>query len=163
MLYVVMLGGRHPRASIEVHDVVFAHADTLDQTYPQLRSAWFGSPKGLHIDSWLEVHGVDGYRVELGHAAPQPGAMRLFLLNLGGYAPGVFGEDHRYLLVTATDKAAAKQIGKQRMATGWLKPHTDTVVDVDDCLPVDLVDGRYVHLVEGEHRGTLQRSDYIVI
>ena len=106
---------------------------------------------------------MDGYRVELGLAAPQPGAMRLFFLNLGGYAPGVFGEAHRYLLVTATDKAAARRIGKQRMAAGWLKPHIDATLDVDDCLPVDLIEGRYVHLVEGEHQGTVQRSDYIVI
>jgi len=163
MLYVVMLGGRHPRASIEVHDVVFAQADALEHTYAQLRNAWFGSPSGLHIDSWLEVHGVDGYRIEFTQAAPQPGAMRLFFLNLGGYERQVFGEAHRYLLVAATDKAAAKQLGKQRMAAGWLKPHTDAVLDVDDCLPIDLVAGRYVQLVEGDHRGIVQRSDYVLI
>lgn len=163
MLYVVMLGGRHPRASIEVHDVVFAHGDSLEQLYPQLRNAWFGSPNGLHIDSWLAVDGVEGYRIELSQAAPQPGAMRLFFLNLGGYERQVFGEAHRYLLVPATDKAAAKRMGKQRMAAGWLKSHTDTVLDVDDCLPIDLVTGRYVHLVEGDHQGTQQRSDYILI
>lgn len=31
MLCIVMLGGRHPRALIGVHDVVFAQADTLEQ------------------------------------------------------------------------------------------------------------------------------------
>ncbi|HDS1737198.1 DUF1543 domain-containing protein [Pseudomonas sp. BP8] len=163
MLYVVMLGGRHPRASIEVHDVVFAQADSLEQAYPQLRNAWFGSAKGLHIDSWLEVHGVEGYRVEFSQAAPQPGAMRLFFLNLGGYERQVFGEAHRYLLVAATDKATAKRLGKQRMATGWLQPHTDAVLDVDDCLPIDLIAGRYVQLVEGPHQGMLQHSDYVLI
>ena len=163
MLYVVMLGGRHPRASIEVHDVVFAQADSLEQTYPQLRNAWFGSLSGLHIDSWLEVHGVDGYRIEFSQAAPPPGAMRLFFLNLGGYERGVFGEAHRYLLVAAVDKNAAKKLGRQRMAADWLKPHTDNVLDVDDCLPIDLVAGRYVQLVRGEHAQTLQRSDYILI
>jgi len=163
MLYVVMLGGRHPRASIEVHDVLFAQADSLEHTYPQLRATWFGSPKGLHIDSWLEVDGVDGYRIEFSQVAPSPGDMRLFFLNLGGYERQVFGEAHRYLLVVAPDKATAKQLGKQRMGAGWLKPHTDAVIDVDDCLPVDLVAGRYVHLVEGEHRGIVQRSDYILI
>ncbi|MEG0859919.1 MAG: DUF1543 domain-containing protein [Pseudomonas sp.] len=163
MLYVVMLGGRHPRANVEVHDVVFAQADSLEQSYPQLRTAWFGSSKGLHIDSWLEAHGVDGYRIEFSQAAPRPRAMRLFFLNLGGYERQVFGEAHRYLLVAATDKAAAKRLGKQRMVADWLKPHTDAVLDVDDCLPIDLVGGRYVHLVEGDHHGSLQRSDYILI
>ncbi|WP_312933236.1 DUF1543 domain-containing protein [Pseudomonas sp.] len=163
MLYVVLLGGRHPRASIEVHDVLFAQADTLAHTYPQLRASWFGSLKGLHIDAWMEVHGVEGYRVEFSQASPAPGAMRLFFLNLGGYEPGVFGEAHRYLLVPAPDKAAAKRLGRQRMAAGWLKAHTDAVLDVDDCLPIDLVGGRYVHLVEGEHSGIIQRSDYVLI
>lgn len=163
MLYVVMLGGRHPRASIEVHDVLFAQADRLQDTYAQLRAAWFGSAKGLHIDSWLEVHGVDGYRVEFSQASPAPGALRLFFLNLGGYERQVFGEAHRYLLVVAPDKAAAKRLGKHRMASGWLQPHTDAVLDIDDCLPIDQVDGRYVHLVEGEHRGIVLRSDYLLI
>lgn len=163
MLYIVMLGGRHPRARIEVHDVVFAQADSLAQLHPHLRHTWFGSPEGLHIDSWLEVDGVDGYRVELSQAAPGPGSMRLFFLNLGGYERQVFGEAHRYALVAAVDKAQAKRLGKQRMPQGWFKPHTDAVIDIDDCLPVDLVSGRYVHLVEGEHAGIRQFSDYIVL
>ncbi|PWB35122.1 DUF1543 domain-containing protein [Pseudomonas sp. SDI] len=163
MLYVVMLGGRHPRASIEVHDVVFAQADSLDQAYPQLRQAWFGSHAGLHIDSWLEVDGIDAYRVELGPLAPGPGTPRLFFINLGGYERQVFGEAHRYLLLVANDKAQARQLGKQRLQADWLKPHTDAVLDVDDCLPVDLVGGRYVHLVEGRHDGIRQYSDYILL
>ncbi len=104
MLYVVMLGGRHPGAKIEVHDVVFALADTFEQAYPQLRQAWFGSPKGLHIDSWLEVHGVDGQRIELRPHAPAPVRCACTSSNLGGYEREVFGEAHRYLLVTAHSK-----------------------------------------------------------
>ena len=36
-LFIVMLGGRHARANTEVHDVVLAVADTLEETFPQLR------------------------------------------------------------------------------------------------------------------------------
>lgn len=43
MLYIVMLGSKHPHVRIEVHDVVFTAADHLEETYPQLREAWFGS------------------------------------------------------------------------------------------------------------------------
>lgn len=163
MLFVVMLGGKHPRAKIEVHDVVFAFADTIEDTHTQLRHEWFGSPAGLHIDSWMAIEGVDGYRVSLGNAAPAAGAPRLFFLNLGGYEPGAFGEAHRYLLVVARDKAEAKEKGKRRMLAGWDKPHTDALLDVDDCVPIDQVDGRYVQLVEGEHRGITQRSDYVIL
>jgi hypothetical protein len=37
------------------------------------------------------------------------------------------------------------------------------VLDIDDCLPIDLVDGRYVHLVQGAHRPIIQQNDYIVL
>lgn len=163
MLYIVMLGGRHPRASIEVHDVVFVQADSLEQAYPQLCQAWFGSRPGLHIDSWMEVDGIDRYRVEFSDVAPGPDEPRLFFINLGGYEDRTFGEAHRYLLVVARDKAEARQLGKQRLQASWLKPHTDTVLDVDDCLPIDWVNGRYVHLMEGTHGGLRQYSDYILL
>ena len=163
MLFIVMLGGKHPRAKIEVHDVVFAAADTLQAAYPQLRDGWFGSPKGVHIDAWMAVDGVDGWKVELSHLAPQADAQRLYFINLGGYEPGAFGEAHQYLLVVATSKAQAKAIGKQRMARHWSQAHTDAVMDVDDCIAIDQLGGRYVRLIAGEHAPLVQRSDYIVL
>ena len=163
MLFVVMLGGKHPRAKIEVHDVVFAAADTLQAAYPQLRDGWFGSPKGVHIDAWMAVDGVDGWKVELSHLAPQADAQRLYFINLGGYETNCFGEAHHYVLVVARNKQEAKNKGKQQMLRQWSQAHTDAVMDVDDCLPIDLVDGRYVHLVQGPHRPIIQHNDYIVL
>ena len=163
MLFVVMLGGKHPRAKIEVHDVVFAVADSLEATYPQLRQGWFGSPAGLHIDAWMRVDGVDGWKVELSPLAPLPGSPRLYFINLGGYEANTFGEAHHYLLVVAQDKNQAKSRAKQHMFKHWQQAHTDVLLDVDDCLPIDHVSGRYIHLIEGEHRGVIQHNDYIVI
>lgn len=163
MLFVVMLGGKHPRAKIEVHDVVFAIADSLEATYPQLRQGWFGNPAGLHIDAWMCVDGVEGWKVELSPLAPLPGSPRLYFINLGGYEANTFGEAHHYLLVVAQDKNQAKSRAKQHMLKHWQQAHTDALLDVDDCLPIDQVSGRYIHLVEGEHRGVIQHNDYIVI
>ncbi|KMN23793.1 DUF1543 domain-containing protein [Pseudomonas helleri] len=163
MLFVVMLGGKHPRAKIEVHDVVFAIADSLEATYPQLRQGWFGNPAGLHIDAWMRVDGVEGWKVELSPLAPLPGSPRLYFINLGGYEANTFGEAHHYLLVVAQDKNQAKSRAKQHMLKHWQQAHTDALLDVDDCLPIDQVSGRYIHLVEGEHRGVIQHNDYIVI
>lgn len=163
MFFVVMLGGKHPRAKIEVHDVAFVIADSLESAYPQLRHSWFGIPAGLHIDSWMRVDGVEGWKVELSPLAPLPGSPRLYFINLGGYESHVFGEAHHYILVVASNKAEAKSKGKQQMLTHWTKPHTDALMDVDDCLPIDEISGRYIHLVEGEHSGIIQRNDYIVI
>ena len=163
MLFVVMLGGKHPRAKIEVHDVVFAVADTLQATYPQLRDAWFGGPKGVHIDSWMAVDGVDGWKVELSHLAPAAETPRLYFINLGGYEANSFGEAHHYLLVVARNKQDAMSKGKQQMLGHWSQAHTDGVLDIDDCLPIDLVDGRYIHLVQGPHRPIMQRNDYLML
>lgn len=163
MLYVVMLGGKHAKAKVEVHDVAFVVADTLQAAYPQLREGWFGSPAGLHIDSWMAVDGVDGFKVELSPLAPGPDAPRLYFINLGGYEAGTFGELHRYVLVVAHSKKEAMAKGKRQHVAQWSQPHTDQVLDVDDCLPIDRVDGRYVQLVEGPHRGVSQRNDYIVL
>ena len=163
MFFIVMLGGKHPRARIEVHDVVFVQAPSLQAAYPQLRAQWFGSAKGLHIDSWLEVDGVEGYRLLWSDVQPAAGEPRLYFINLGGYEPHCFGEAHRYVLVVAVSKAQAKARGKQHMAREWGQPHTDAVLDVDDCIAIDQVDGRYVHLVAGDHAPLVQRSDYLVL
>ncbi len=163
MLFVVMLGGKHPRARIEVHDVAFVVADSLEAAYPQLRESWFGTAAGLHIDAWMRVDGVEGWKVELSSLAPRAGAPRLYFINLGGYEAQAFGEAHQYLLVVAASKAEARAKGKRQMLAHWSKGHTDALMDVDDCLPIDLVSGRYVHLVEGPHEGVVQRNDYIVL
>ncbi len=163
MLFVVMLGGKHPRAKIEVHDVVFAVADTLQHTYTQLRDGWFGSPKGVHIDAWMAVDGVDGWKVELSQMAPPADAHHLYFINLGGYEANAFGEAHHYLLVVARDKQEAKRKGQRQMLQHWPQAHTDGVMDIDDCLPIDLVDGRYVHLVQGPHQPIIQHNDYIIL
>ncbi len=162
MLHVVMLGGTHPRAHIELHDVVFVDTARLPDAHAELRRQWFGDPDGAHIDSWMEVDGVDGYQVRFSDAAPAEGAHRLYFLNLGGYIDGEFGEAHRYLLVVATDVAAAKAKARA-LARGvaWQLPHVDEVLEVDDCLPVDRVGGRYVELIPGPHRDIAQFSDYI--
>lgn len=162
MLYMVMLGGNHPRAKIEVHDIVFACGDSLSQTYPTLIRNWFGDPKRVHIDAWMQIDGVDEYAVRL-RPEPAPAGPRLFFVNLGGYLSEVFGEDHRYLLVVADDMHSAKQQAKARAGALWHKPHKDNLADVDDCLQLDQVEGLYIHLMREPHQGCRFQNDYIVL
>ena len=51
-LYLVVLGGRANKANIELHDFRWVVGSKIEDTYPTLRRDWFGSPKGLHIDSY---------------------------------------------------------------------------------------------------------------
>ena len=163
-LYRVMLGGRAPRATVELHDVVFAVGTDLKSLYGQLRAAWFGQSAGLHIDAWQVIDGVDGWRVRLDPAMPDPAAPKLFFVNLGGYLPGQFGEDHRYELVVAEDAAAAKASALARVrATGWDKPHRDALVAVDDCLHIGAIGALHVHLERGDYAVQPVHCDYIVL
>jgi len=52
-LFLVYLGGRAPRANIELHDVQFVAGDSIEDTFEQLRKRWFGTVRGLHLDAYL--------------------------------------------------------------------------------------------------------------
>ena len=166
-LFIVMLGGRHARANTEVHDVVLAVGDSLEEVYPQLKNAWFGEQKGLHIDAWAQIYGVafegKNYQIQFTDAAPNQADQKLYLLNLGGYDAGEFGELHRYVLVIAQNAMVAKQRGKSYFAQHWQKQHTDRVLDVDDCIAIDQVHGRYVQLIEGEFSGNQWENTYLML
>ncbi|WP_336042209.1 DUF1543 domain-containing protein [Acinetobacter dispersus] len=166
-LFMVMLGGRHARANTEVHDVVMAIGESLSEVIPQLKQAWFGESKGLHIDAWAKISGVQSqgvnYQIQFSDAAPSALDEKLYLINLGGYSLNTFGELHSYNLVLAPDVGIAKQLGKQFIEQDWHKPHTDRVVDVDDCIPIDHVAGRYIHLIQGEFNPTVWENTYLTL
>ena len=166
-LFMVMLGGRHVRANTEVHDVVFAVADSLEDSYPQLKNAWFGEQKGLHIDAWMQVNGVESggkkYQIKFSDAQPQVTDEKLWLINLGGYDTREFGELHRYVLVVAPNAVEAKQLGKLHFDQKWKKQHTDRVLDVDDCIAIDCIHGRYVLLVEAEFAQNEWENTYLML
>jgi hypothetical protein len=166
-LFIVMLGGRHARANTEVHDVVLAVGDSLQEVYPQLKNAWFGEQKGLHIDAWAQINGVEfeakKYQIQFSDAAPNPSSEHLFLINLGGYDAREFGELHRYILVVAENAMLAKQRGKAYFARHWQKQHTDRILDVDDCIAIDQVHGRYVQLIDGEFSANRWENTYLML
>lgn len=166
-LFIVMLGGRHAKANTEVHDVVFAVGHTLQEVYPQLKQAWFGEHQGLHIDAWAQLHGVSfegkKYQLQFQQVVAAETAQKLYLINLGGYDPQAFGELHRYVLVVAHDAVEAKNKGKQHIVEHWHKPHTDRVLDVDDCLLIQSLNGQYLHLLEDEFIDNHWENTYLPI
>ena len=64
-LYLVVLGGRAEKANIELHDVRWVVGSKIEDTYDTLRKDWFGSSRGLHIDSYKKIKYVDGYKINL--------------------------------------------------------------------------------------------------
>ena len=99
-LFAVYLGGRAPKCNTELHDVVFVVGTSIEATYEQLMEKWFGDPLRLHIDSWLELSAVDGYRVSLWRQ-PSAATEKLFFINLGAYRPGEFTELHANAFLVA--------------------------------------------------------------
>ncbi len=94
-LFLVVLGGRVDGCHIELHDVRFVAGATIDDTLPQLREQWFGRRRGLHIDSWLALDGVAGWRLQL-RRQPYAGPERLWFVNGGGYDPAALAELHSF-------------------------------------------------------------------
>ena len=64
-LFLVVVGGRSPKANIELHDVRWVIGSKIEDTFDQLRNDWFGSNNGLHIDSYKKIDSIDGYKINL--------------------------------------------------------------------------------------------------
>ena len=167
-LFIVLLGGKHAQARIEVHDIVPVIYPQLEQSYPQLKRDWFGLARGLHIDAWMCVRGVQyhgiNYQVKIASSTqPMHRQLKLYLINLGAYVVDEFGELHRYVVVAGLNPADAKQQGQLHIEQHWKKAHTDAVIDVDDCLALDLIDGYCINLIEGDFQDNHFENTYIVL
>ena len=145
LLFAVYLGGRAPRCNTELHDVVFVAGPAIEATYDRLMDKWFGDPLRMHIDSWLELRVVDGYRISLRSEAPAAGK-KLYFINLGAYLPGQFTEVHANAFVVAASEVEVKQRAKAELLRGAQAVHTDDLYDIDDCLEITEVDGQHIHL-----------------
>ena len=51
-LFLVVVGGRSPKANIELHDVRWVIGKKIEDTFDQLRNDWFGAYDGFHVDSY---------------------------------------------------------------------------------------------------------------
>ena len=162
-LFAVYLGGRAPKANTELHDVVFVTGARIEDTYTQLLGKWFGDPKSLHIDSWLELDVVDGWRVSLTDA-PSSAVEKLFFVNLGAYDDS-FTERHAIgFYVSATPAEAKKRALDEHFKTGFVERHKDDLHAIDDCIALDGVNGLHITLTKtGEASASKPHNGYHVI
>jgi hypothetical protein len=145
-----VLGGRAKKANIELHDVRWVVGSKIEDTFDTLRKDWFGSPKGLHIDSYKKIKYIDGYKINLinfekdkidGKQLVKKNKAKKFLwfVNIGGYNPTSMQEKHEFGLVTASTKFEAKNIAKSKWLIGCKKKHKDDISSLevlsscDDC------------------------------
>ncbi len=148
-LYLVVIGGRLPKANIELHDVRWVIGSKIEDTFCDLRKGWFGSIDGLHIDSYKKIYSVDGHKIKLKKSQNKKSKINLFkknkdtkklwFINLGGYDPKSMQEKHEFGLVVASNASDAKKLAKSKWLNGFKKKHNDDIdclqrfSDVDDC------------------------------
>jgi len=141
-LYLVVLGGRAEKANIELHDVRWVVGSKIQDTYETLRNDWFGSSKGLHIDSYKRIRYVDGHKINLINFEKEKIKKKelvkknkarkyLWFVNIGGYDPSSMQEKHEFGLVIAPNKLEAKNIAKSKWLIGYKKKHNDDIASLE--------------------------------
>ena len=147
-LFLVVLGGRAKKSNIELHDVRWVVGSKIEDTYDTLRRDWFGSPKGLHIDSFKKIKYIDGYKINLLNFEKDNLEKKqlvkknnpkkyLWFVNIGGYDPTSMQEKHEFGLVIASTKLEAKNIAKSKWLIGCKKKHKDDIASLDMLLRCD--------------------------
>lgn len=149
-LYIFYLGGAAPGANIEVHDVQFAVAHKPEDAYPSLAARWFGIRQSLHLDAYGSITWADGYAVTLSPDKPVSGK-KLYFINMGGYLEGALREEHDFTFLVAETEEEAKARAKEELLLGYQHQHRDNLMEVDDCLPLEQIDGLYIHLTPQEN------------
>ena len=143
-----MLGGRAKKANIELHDVRWVVGSKIEDTFDTLRKDWFGSPKGLHIDSYKKINYIDGYKINLINfekdkidekqlVKKNKPQKYLWFVNIGGYNPTSMQEKHEFGLVAASTKLEPKNIDQSKWLIGCQKKHKDDIASLEILLSCD--------------------------
>ena len=153
-LFSVFLGGRADKCNIELHDVVFTLGEKIEDSYNDLLGKWFGLPDRLHIDSWVEINMVEGYKISLSKEKNKT-TKKLYFVNLGAYEKDRFEELHESRFMVDVNKINVKKRAKKQLLIGKEQVHLDDLYDVDDCIEIRKVSGYYINLEKTSKQGKL--------
>ena len=173
--YLVVLGGRAKKANIELHDVRWVVGSKIEDTYNTLRRDWFGSLKGLHIDSYKKIKYIDGYKINLIYfekdkidkkqlVKKNKAKKYLWFVNIGGYDSSSMQEKHEFGLVVASSKLEAKNIAKTKWLIGCKKKHKDDlaslerIISCDDCQLIKKIGNWEIELIPDNN--FIQENNY---
>ncbi|TAL59292.1 MAG: DUF1543 domain-containing protein [Legionella sp.] len=160
-LFAVVLGGRAQGCSIELHDVVFTVAHSIEDAFPVLVNKWFGTSKRLHIDSIIELTSVDGHQVQI-TKEKSTSSEKLFMVNFGGYKKDYFGEIHEFKFFVGANKNEVLTRAKKVLALELSESHCDDNIDIDEVLSLEVVDDYHLQLIPGGESSELKiQSKYL--
>lgn len=135
-LFVIYLGGAHEKSLIELHDIRFIAANTIEETYGELKKCWWGTTESLHIDAWGCLHQADGYDISLKNMPPPETANKLYFVNLGGYDRNQFTELHKNVFVVAENDSKAK-VKALKQILDWESYHRDYQFEIEKIFSLD--------------------------
>ena len=167
-LFLVVVGGRSPKANIELHDVRWVIGSKIEDTFDQLRNDWFGADNGLHIDSYKKIDSIDGYKINLiNKESREPqnkiskkgriSNKKLWFVNIGGYDPTSMQEKHEFGLIVASCPSEAKNKAKSKWLIDCKKRHKDDIsaikkfTDVDDCEVIKNIKNWEIELIPNDY------------
>ena len=154
-LFSVFLGGRANKCNTELHDVVFCLGEKIEDTYIDLLRKWFGLPDRLHIDSWVYLNIVEGYKISLSKKKNKSNK-KLYFVNLGAYEKNRFEELHESKFMVDVNKVNVKKRAKELLLIGKEQVHLDDLYDVDDCIEIKKVSGYYINLKKTSKKNNLK-------
>ena len=166
-LFLVVVGGRSPKANIELHDVRWVIGSKIEETFDQLRNDWFGAENGLHIDSYKKIDSIDGYKINLRNKENNEPKNKIFkkdkihnkklwFVNIGGYDPSSMQEKHEFGLIVASSPSEAKTKAKSKWLIDCKKRHKDDIsalkkfTDVDDCEVINNIKNWEIELIPND-------------
>ena len=167
-LFLVVVGGRSPKANIELHDVRWVIGSKIEDTFDQLRNDWFGADNGLHIDSYKKIDSIDGYKINLRNKENNELKNKIFkkdkihnkklwFVNIGGYDPSSMQEKHEFGLIVASSPSEAKTKAKSKWLIDCKKRHKDDIsaikkfTDVDDCEVIKNIKNWEIELIPNNY------------
>jgi len=148
-LYMITLGGKIEGCKVEIHDVQFAVAESIDDTLGLLRNNWYGRKDKLHMDSYMTLQGADGYKVQLTDEKPED-MNKLYFIYLGGYDSSRTQELHRVVFYVVKSEEEARQKAKKEMEKYMPGGHVDHAVDVGECLLHEMDEPVYLKFIKSE-------------
>jgi hypothetical protein len=132
MIYALFLGGKHPNANVEIHDLVFV--DCFDEVNKfkadkeKITSKWFGS--SCHIDAYKSLEIIDNYKIIPSQNTQTD--LNLFAINFGGQISGIMPESHDIVFVVAKNKSEAIKKGKAKLKAKMTDIHLDDLLDISE-------------------------------
>ena len=101
-IFCIYLGGKHPKANIEMHDLVITSGNSIQDCFQYCRDNWFANADGKGTK--IKPH-IDGYfQVDFDKSYVNTGEYKLFLMNYGGYLADQLAETHEFITVFAKNK-----------------------------------------------------------